>query len=491
MALCCDLQIFREMVLCCDLLTFHEITMLWSADFDAMMWSADFPWNDAMLGSADFPWNDAMLWYADFQWNDALLWYAISVKWRCCDLQIFREMTLCCDLQTSVKWRYAGICRFSVKWRYAGICRLSVKWRHAVICDFREMALCCDLPTFREMMLSCDLPTSVKWRFAVICRLSGKWSYAVICRLSVKWRYAVICQLSVKWCYAAICRLPWNDAMLWSADFPWNDAMLWPADFPWNNAMLWSPDFPWNEALLWSAEFREMKLCCNLPIAVICRLPWNGAMLWSADFPWNGAMLWRVAPKYYLTSRAKNILFGFRICSPSCAHGDSSRKYIVWLYLNVSKIYSRGCARANIIFGCVWNIFLKMCSWWIAPKQRPVLRALLRYVPYSGPSGWVERSQDRVAMAFVSALCSIVNGGKRDARTHGITWFHYSLPFHLLLRKRFIFSILIKLNWFHIFYLDQTKLISNKIIFWSSDETVISDWSVHWRWTYAICYLLS
>ena len=32
-------------------------------------------------------------------------------------------------------------------------------------------------------------------------------------------------------------------------------------------------------------------------------------------------------------SRTKNILFGFRIFSPLCAHGDSSRKYNFWLYL--------------------------------------------------------------------------------------------------------------------------------------------------------------
>ena len=233
-----------------------------------------------------------------------------------------------------------------------------------------EMAPCCDLQTFREMMLCCEIRDPVIWRDPVKCATT-LWNARRPCEMALEW----------KWPHAVLCRLPWNDAILWSADFPWNDAMLWSANFPWNDAMLWSADFPWNDAMLWSAEFREIKLCCNLPIAVICRLPWNGAMLWSADFPWNGAMLWRVAPKYYLTSRAKNILFGFRICSPSCAHGDSSRKYIVWLYLNVSKIYSRGCARANIIFGCVWNIFLKMCSWWIAPKQRPVLRALLRYVP--------------------------------------------------------------------------------------------------------------
>ena len=151
--------------------------------------------------------------------------------------------------------------------------------------------------------------------------------------------------------------------MLGSADFPWNDAMLWSADF---REMALCCDLPTFREMTLCCDlktFREMKLCCNLPIAVICRLPWNDAMLWSADFPWNGAMLWRVAPKYYQTSRAKNILFGYRICSPSCAHGDSSRKCIVLLYLNVSKMYSRGCARANIILGCVWNIFLKMCSW--------------------------------------------------------------------------------------------------------------------------------
>ena len=43
-------------------------------------------------------------------------------------------------------------------------------------------------------------------------------------------------------------------------------------------------------------------------------------------------------PRAYTTAtrrfmQANNILFGFRICSPSCAHGDSSRKYIVCLYL--------------------------------------------------------------------------------------------------------------------------------------------------------------
>ena len=93
-----------------------------------------------------------------------------------------------------------------------------------------------------------DCVGCVKW----VCSNNEEW----------KWPHAVICRLSVKWCYAVICRLPWNDALLWSADFPWNDAMLW------------------------SAEFREIKLCCNLPIAVICRLPWNEALLWSADFPW-------------------------------------------------------------------------------------------------------------------------------------------------------------------------------------------------------------
>ena len=267
------------------------------------------------------------------------------------------------------------------------------KWPHAVICrSSREIARCCDMrfPWNGAMLRSADFP----WNDALL------WS-------------ADFREMTMLWS----ADFPWNDAllwsadfremtMLWSADFPWNDALLWSADFR-EMTMLWSADFPWNEALLWSAEFREMALCCDLPIAVICRLPWNDAMLWSADFPWNGAMLWRVAPKYYLTSRAKNILFGFRICSPSCAHGDSSRRYIAWLYQNVSKIYSRGCARANIIFGCVWNIFLKMCSWWIAPKQRPVLRALLRYVPpnrvdgrwcwtFSGRSGATDhRTSDR------------------------------------------------------------------------------------------------
>ena len=43
-------------------------------------------------------------------------------------------------------------------------------------------------------------------------------------------------------------------------------------------------------------------------------------------------------PRAYTTAtrrfmQANNILFGFRICSPSCVHGDSSLKYIVWLYL--------------------------------------------------------------------------------------------------------------------------------------------------------------
>ena len=51
---------------------------------------------------------------------------------------------------------------------------------------------------------------------------------------------------------------------------------------------------------------------------------------------------------------------------------------------------------------------------------------------------------------FVFALCSIVKRGKRDTLTYPdscITWFHFSLLFYLLLRKRFIFSILIELNW--------------------------------------------
>ena len=51
---------------------------------------------------------------------------------------------------------------------------------------------------------------------------------------------------------------------------------------------------------------------------------------------------------------------------------------------------------------------------------------------------------------FVFALCSIVKRGKRDTLTYPdscITWFHFSLWFYLLLRKRFIFSILIELNW--------------------------------------------
>ena len=133
-----------------------------------------------------------------------------------------------------------------------------------------------------------------KWPHAVICRLSVKWWYAV--KYATLWFGATLwnarrpcdlprpCEMALewKWPHAVLCRLPWNDAILWSADFPWNDAMLWSANFP-----------------------------------------WNGAMLWSADFPWNGAMLWRVAPKYYLTSRAKNILFGFRICSPLWARDPS------------------------------------------------------------------------------------------------------------------------------------------------------------------------
>ena len=212
-----------------------------------------------------------------------------------------------------------------------------------------EMAPCCDLPIFPWNDAMLWYAISVKWRYAAICRFSVKWCFAVICWLP--WNDAMLWSADFPWNDAMLwsADFPWNDAMLGSADFPWNDAMLWPADFPWNDAMLWSADFPWNEAMLWSAEFREMKLCCNLPIAVICRLPWNDAMLWSADFPWNGAMLWRVAPKYYQTSRAKNILFCFRIYSFSCAHGDSSRKYIVWLYLNVLMV----TRRANILFGCI------------------------------------------------------------------------------------------------------------------------------------------
>ena len=153
--------------------------------------------------------------------------------------------------------------------------------------------------------------------------------------------------------------------------------------------------------------FREMEKGCDESRQNITR--WVAQKIFCLALEYI-LLLWWVAPKYYPMSRAKNISFGFRIFSPSCAYGDSSRKYNFWLYL---KICSRECAlgesrqnstyesrrniiclaleyvlphvfmvtRANIIFGCIWHIFFKMCPSWIASKQRPVLRALLRYVP--------------------------------------------------------------------------------------------------------------
>ena len=53
---------------------------------------------------------------------------------------------------------------------------------------------------------------------------------------------------------------------------------------------------------------------------------------------------------------------------------------------------------------------------------------------------------------------SIVYRGEIRCPDSFITWFQFSLLYYLLLRKRFIFSILIKLNWFQLFYPDQIEL---------------------------------
>ena len=65
-----------------------------------------------------------------------------------------------------------------------------------------------------------------------------------------------------------------------------------------------------------------------------------------------------------------------------------------------------------------------------------------------------ERSHDRVWVSsllslygpFVLAWCSVTSRETRYPNSC-FTWFQFSLLSYLLLRKRFIFSILIKLNW--------------------------------------------
>ena len=128
----------------------------------------------------------------------------------------------------------------------------------------------------------------------VIWRSPVKWSHPVIWRSPVKWRYLVIWRFPVKWSHPVIWRSP---VMTPCCDLP---------------------------------TFREMALCCDESRQNITRWVAQKKFCLALEY---FLLLWWVAPKYYPMSRAKNILFGFRIFSPSCAHGDSSRKYNFWLYL--------------------------------------------------------------------------------------------------------------------------------------------------------------
>ena len=60
----------------------------------------------------------------------------------------------------------------------------------------------------------------------------------------------------------------------------------------------------------------------------------------------------------------------FKICSRECALGESrqnstyeSRRNIICLALEYVLPHVFMVTRANIIFGCIWHIFFKMCSW--------------------------------------------------------------------------------------------------------------------------------
>ena len=57
-------------------------------------------------------------------------------------------------------------------------------------------------------------------------------------------------------------------------------------------------------------------------------------------------------------------------CSRECALGESrqnstyeSRRNITCLALEYVLLHVFMVTRANIIFGCIWHIFFKMCSW--------------------------------------------------------------------------------------------------------------------------------
>ena len=77
---------------------------------------------------------------------------------------------------------------------------------------------------------------------------------------------------------------------------------------------------------------------------------------------------------------------------------------------------------------------------------------------YSGPSGWVKRSHDRARETRYPNSC--------------FTWFQFSLLFYLFLRKRFIFSILIKLK--RSYFEVQTKQLFDSSVYWTAHMSSVS-----------------
>ena len=75
---------------------------------------------------------------------------------------------------------------------------------------------------------------------------------------------------------------------------------------------------------------------------------------------------------------------------------------------------------------------------------------------------------------------SIVYRGEIRCPDSFITWFQFSLLYYSLLRKRFIFSILIKLNWFQLFYPDQIELNTKEYSTKKITSTYFLPWHGQW-----------
>ena len=151
-----------------------------------------------------------------------------------------------------------------------------------------------------------------------------------------------------------ICRSPVKCATLWFDNLPCNDSKKWTMKSVWQWGK--SRASPVKRPILRFVDRPINDQSCNLPISremtpsMIWHLPWNDAIhdlaspvkcatLWFGisremcdpviwHLPWHVRLCVLASPV-----KCATLWFGFRTFSPSCVHGDSSRKYNFWLYL--------------------------------------------------------------------------------------------------------------------------------------------------------------